>query len=158
MVHSIPPLLSSSYHIHSSWGRSLMLSLYLSIFSSNSSSMRWMRSAQAELGVHSASVASASPVILMLNGRLGRAWFLECTNVSFWEFFSLIRTSQTLVLKGSLFGEAGMPREVKKEGCTSECISPLFPPGVASHFGVWKGDWSASCLGEASLGMCLLFP
>ncbi len=140
MVHSIPPLLSSSCQVHSSWGRSVMLSLNLRIFSSSSSSMRWMRSAQAELGDHSSFVASAGPVILMLNGRLGRAWFLECTNVSFWEFFSLTRTGQILVLKGSLFSGARMPREVKKEGCTSECIRPFFPPGMASRFGVWKGS------------------
>jgi hypothetical protein len=38
-----------------------------------------------------------------------------------------------------LFGGAGMPREVK-EGCTSECIRPLFPPGVTSRCGVWKGN------------------
>jgi len=117
-----------------------------------------MKSAQAELGDHSSSVTSAGPVILMLNGRLGKAWFLECTNVSFWEFFSLTRTGHILVLKGFLFGGAGMPREVKKEGCTSECIRPLFPPSVASRCGAWKGNRAASCLGKASLGMCFLFP
>jgi hypothetical protein len=76
----------------------------------------------------------------MFNGRLGGAWFFECTNVSFWEFFSLAKTGQILALNGSLFGRAGIPREEKKEGCTSECISPLFPLGVASHCVVWKGD------------------
>jgi hypothetical protein len=95
-----------------------------------------MRSAQAELGVYSVSVASVGLVILMLNGRLGRIWFLEWTNVSLWAFFPLVRTGQILVLNGYLFGEAEMPREVKKEGCTSECISPLFPPRVASLCGV----------------------
>jgi len=120
--------------------------------------MHWMRSTQAELGDHSTSAASASLMILMLNGRLGKAWFLECTNISFWEFFSLTRTGHILVLKGSLFGGVGMPSEVKKEGCTFECIRPLFPLGVASHCGVWKGSWVASYLGEASLGVCLLFP
>jgi len=52
----------------------------------------------------------------MLNGRLRGVWFFECTNVSFWEFFSLTRISQILVLNGSLFDEAGIPKEVKKEG------------------------------------------
>jgi hypothetical protein len=60
--------------------------------------MRWMKFAQAELGDHSSSAASVGLVILMFNGRLGKTWFLECTNVSFWEFFSLIKTSQILAL------------------------------------------------------------
>jgi hypothetical protein len=63
-----------------------------------------------------------------------------------------------LVLKGPLFGGTEMPKEVKKEGCTSECIRPLLPPGVASRYGVWKGSWVASSLGEASLRVCPLFP
>ncbi len=115
-----------------------MLSLNLSIFSSSFNSMHWMKSTQAELGDHSSFATSAGPVILMLNGRLDKVWFLECANVSFWEFFSLTRTGQILALKGSLFSEAGMLREVKKEGCTSECIRPLFPPGVASRCEVRK--------------------
>jgi hypothetical protein len=51
-----------------------------------------------------------------------------------------------------------MPNEVKKEGCTSKCIRPLFPLGVASHCGVWKGSWVVFCLGEATLRVCLFFP
>ncbi len=78
--------------------------------------MCWMRSDQAELGDHSASATSIGPVNLMLNGRLRGVWFFECTNVSFWEFFSLTRISQILVLNGSLFDGAGIPKEVKKEG------------------------------------------
>lgn len=68
-----------------------------------------MKPAQAELGVHS---ISTDPVILMLSGRLGRAWFLECTSVSFREFFSLTKTGHTLALNSSLFGGTWMPREV----------------------------------------------
>ncbi len=72
-----------------------------------------MRSSQAELGVHFASVPFVGPVILMLNGKLGRDWFLEWTSVSLWAFFSLVRTGEILALNGSLFGGVGMPKEVK---------------------------------------------
>jgi hypothetical protein len=92
----------------------------------------------------------------MLNGRLGRAWFLECTSVSFREFFSLTKTGHTLALRGSRFGGIEMPREVKKEGGTSECSCPLLPPSVVSCCEVWGIDYWDSCLGEASLGTCLL--
>jgi hypothetical protein len=51
-----------------------------------------------------------------------------------------------------------MPREVKKEGGTSECSCPLFPPSVISCCGVWGIGYWDSCLGEASLGTCLLRP
>ncbi len=37
-------------------------------------------------------------------------------------------------------------------------MSPLLPLGVASCCGVREGDWGASCLGEANLGVCLLLP
>jgi len=37
-------------------------------------------SAKVEFWVHSTSVG---PVILMLSGRFGGAWFLECMRVSF---------------------------------------------------------------------------
>jgi len=57
----------------------------------------------------------------MLAGRLGLAWLLECTIISFREFFSLAKTGQTLALRGSRFCGIDMPREVKKEGGTSEC-------------------------------------
>jgi hypothetical protein len=49
----------------------------------------------------------------MLNGKLGRDWFLEWTSVSLWAFFSLVRTGEILALNGSLFGGVGMPKEVK---------------------------------------------
>ncbi len=80
MVHSTLPLLISSCQLHSSWGRSLRVNLYLRTFSSSFVSRRWMRSAQAKLWVHS---VSAGPIILMFNGRLGEAWLLEFTSVSF---------------------------------------------------------------------------
>jgi hypothetical protein len=88
-----------------------------------------MRSAQVELWVHSISIG---PIILMFNKRLGEAWFLKCTSVSFWKFFSLTRTGQTPTLKNSWFGGTWMSREVKKEGWTSECNCPLFPLGVVA--------------------------
>jgi hypothetical protein len=52
-------------------------------------------------------------VILILIGRLGRAWFLEYTNVSFREFFSLVNTGQILALKGFPLVGIDMPREEK---------------------------------------------
>lgn len=94
----------------------------------------------------------------MLVGRLGRAWLLECTIISFREFFSLARTGQTLALNGSQLCGIGMPREVKKEGGTSECCWPLFPPGVACWNGMWGDGDCASGLGEASLGVCFFRP
>ncbi len=94
----------------------------------------------------------------MLSGRFGEAWFLECTRISFWEFFSLTSTGRTLALQYSWLGETGIPREVKKEWCISECVWVLFPPGVASDRGVWRGDWGGFCQGEASLKMCFLLP
>jgi len=155
ILHSTPPLLVTFCQLHSNWGWSLSVNLYLRIFSSSSTSRRYIRSTLAELCDHS---ASARPVILMLNGRLGWAWFLECISVSFREFFSLTKTGHTLALRGSRFGGIEMPREVKKEGGTSECSCPLFPPGVVSCYGVWGiGCWD-SCLGEASLRTCLLRP
>ncbi len=69
MVHSVPPLLDSFCQLHSSWGWSLSVSLYLKTFSSNSTSNRWVRSAHAESWVH---MTSIDPVILMLSERLGR--------------------------------------------------------------------------------------
>ncbi len=78
--------------------------------------MRCVSSAQAELGSHSRSSVPIGPENLKLNGRLGGAWFFEWTNVSFWAFFSLVRTGQILVLKGSLFVGTGIPKAVKKEG------------------------------------------
>ncbi len=80
MVHSIPPLLISSCQLHSSWGQFLRVNLYLRTFFFSSISRRCVKSAQAELWFHS---VSASPMILMFNVRLGEAWFLECTSVSF---------------------------------------------------------------------------
>ncbi len=56
-----------------------------------------------------------SPVILMPIGRLGRAWFLECINTSFWEPFSLVSTSHTLALQRSTLVGRGIPKEVKKD-------------------------------------------
>ncbi len=56
--------------------------------------------------------ASTGPVILILSGRLGRAWFLEYTRVSLIEFFSLVSTGQILALKGSpLLGMAMLSEE-----------------------------------------------
>ncbi len=129
MVHSVPPLLVSSCQLHSNWGRSLSVNLYLRTFSSNSTSRRWMKSTQA---VSWDRFASAGPMILMLSGRLGWVWFLECTNVSFWEFFCLTNTGHTLVPKSSQFGGIEMPREEKNDGCTSEWSCPLFPPSIVS--------------------------
>jgi len=129
MVHSVPPLLASSCQLHSNLGQSLSISLYLRAYSSSSTSRRWMRSVHADSWDHS---ASTDLVILMLSGRLGRAWFLEWTKVSFWEFFSLTNTGHILALKSSQFDGLGILREVKKDGCTSEWSCPLFPPGVAS--------------------------
>jgi len=69
MVHFVPPLLDSFCQLHSSWGWSLSVSLYLKTFSSNSTSNRWVRSVHAESWVH---MTSTDPVTLMLSGRLGR--------------------------------------------------------------------------------------
>jgi hypothetical protein len=52
-------------------------------------------------------------VILILSGRLGRAWFLEYTRVSLIEFFSLVSTGQILALKGSPLLGMAMPSEEK---------------------------------------------
>jgi hypothetical protein len=97
-----------------------------------------VRSAQAECWDHSASTGF---VILMLNRRLAQAWFLECTSVSFWEFFSLTMTGHTLALKNSRFGGIEMPKEVKKKGCTSECNCPLFSRHCFQLRGVGGGGW-----------------
>ncbi len=128
IVHSTPPLLFTSCQLYSNLGRSLSVSLYLRTFSSNSISSCCIRFAQVESWGHS---TSTEPIILMLIGRLGRVWLLECTNISFREFFSLAKTGHILALRGSRSCGIEMPREVKKEGGTSECSWPFFPPGVA---------------------------
>ncbi len=70
IVHSKPPLPTTSCQAHSSWGRSEIDSLNLKTFFSSSTSKRCMRSAHTEFGVHSISTDSVN---LMLSGRLDRA-------------------------------------------------------------------------------------
>jgi len=90
-----------------------MVNLNLRICSSSSNSTWWMRSAHAALGVHSTSGSMAGPTYLMLKGRLGKVFGLECISTSFWSSLSLIRTGQILTLKGSLFAGAEIPKDVK---------------------------------------------
>ncbi len=139
MVHSIPPLLGSSYQLHSKLSWSFNRSFCLMMFSSSPIVMCWISSSMVGLEDQS---SPPSPVILMPIGRRVRAWFLECISTSFWGPFSLVSTGQTWALQKSALAGRGITKEVKKDWWNSEYVWPLFPLGVMFIHLVGWGDWS----------------
>jgi hypothetical protein len=91
--------------------------LCLRTFSSSPIAMCWISSSMAGLEDQS---SLPSPVILMPIGRLGKVWFLECIITSFWGPFSLVSIGQTWALQTSALVGRGIPKEVKKDGWSSE--------------------------------------
>jgi hypothetical protein len=100
----------------------------------------------------------SSLVILMLIGRLGRVWFLECTSTSFCKPFSLVNTSQTRAFQRSTLVGKGITKEVKKDWWSSEYVWPFFPTrAMLAHVVRW-GDWSPSGWILSILTLFFFFP
>ncbi len=131
----------------------MRLRLNLRIFSSSSDSTLLVRSSRADAGVHSSSDALMH---LMWSGRFGKSLLLMLTRISFWLSLSLDKTGQRLALANSCPGGIEMPKEVKKELCTSERVLFLLLPDAQSCVGVWVGEGGGAFPGKTNLGACFL--
>jgi hypothetical protein len=93
---------------------------------------------------------------LMWSGRFGKSLLLMLTRISFWLSLSLDKTGQRLALANSCPGGIEMPKEVKKELCTSERVLFLLLPDAQSCVGVWVGEGGGAFPGKTNLGACFL--
>ncbi len=91
----------------------------------------------------------------MWSGRFGKSLLLTLTRISLWLSLSLDRTGQIFALVNSSPGDTGIPKEVKKELCTSERVLFLLLPDVQSCVAVWVGEGAFP--GEIHLGASFLF-
>ncbi len=136
IVHSQPPFVWSSCQLHLNVSHPLRLKLNLRIFSSSSDSTSLVSSSRADIGVHSSSEAL---VHLMCSGRFGRSLFLTQTRISLCSSLSRDKTGQIFALANSCPGGTEIPKEVKKELCTSERVLFLLLPRLGCGLGRGAG-------------------